>query len=137
MVTEILKGITVKHLTITELREKLLMWYVEYGTWEAVAADKYNNMVSKALLWKIAKRGHVPTKNRVRDILFMDRMIRVPENMVRKNAPSATPDKRPRRAINLLDAASAAATIRNAGTTAEYRQRLAELLTDEIQDADG
>ena len=78
--------------------------------------------------------GEIRMPNKYCEQVGMNKIVKVPANMVRKTTPSASPDKRHRRAINLSDAESAARTIRSAGTTAEYRRRLAALLLDEFQD---
>ena len=106
--------------------------HIHWLSFRQIAAHAPFTGIPVGTIYSIYKGKRVP--NKWREQLRLPLLVKVPENMVRKTTPSASPDKRHRRAINLDDPASAAATIRSAGTTAEYRRRLAALLLDEFQD---
>lgn len=119
-------------LSIGSLKSMLRTDYLCLGTWRAVAG-KYR--VTSGMAYRIAMHDYEPHDPHIRAALGLPALAPAPvclkcgEVHVAKRCLSQQERKRPRRAINLADPASAAATIRrhaSAEFVAELVKRLEE-----------
>ncbi|MFA5376900.1 MAG: hypothetical protein WC455_14210 [Dehalococcoidia bacterium] len=118
-----------KH-SIETLRNRIIRDYARLKTWRAVA-DKYG--VTCGMVYRIAVNNYEPRDAHIRTALELPAMAPAPvckicgEIHVTKRCTSHGARPRPRRAINLSDPVSAAATIR-AHAEPEFVAELVRLL---------
>ena len=94
-------------------------------TFRQIHEKPYFSNIPPGTLCAIANGYPVPNKHR--ENMGLPLIVKVPEDMVRKTKPSANPDTRNRRAVNLDSPASAADTLRAHGSD-EFIAELVSIL---------